>query len=290
MGQAREVQPDPAQRARLLKKLQAERKRAKALSARASRQRELSDEEAESEAADRNDLAIAAFVTSLAAFLFVGCLSPISLIFSIVALERRPRGMAAAALVLSLVGLVPMTTVALPFLTKPLRKFADTQIALADRLASQEHGDIPPIAGEIQTPRSEPANALGSGGMQKKNAADPKASEQNAAGTATQDKVVEGPPLKLSDIKQAQKPLGGIGLYLTAENVSDKPIFRFEALVQFIDKNDEVVAQDRIRETFRKPIAPDEKRTLVFTPGFRSQLRSVVPDTCRGSATLISVN
>lgn len=248
---------------------------------RAERLQRECDAENESASAERNELAMAAFVTSLVAFLLGGCLSPISLVFAIVALERPPRGMAAAALVLSLAGLVPMTTVALPLISKVVLNSVDREVVLINSPVEEERDSSDrPTLSETQSSFAKEAVAQ----SETSNLA------ESSGGAAAQNSVVKSAALRFSDIKQEHKPLGGIGIYLTAENVSDEPVSHFEAIVEFIDENGEVVAHEKIRETFFKPIPPGAKRSLLFSPGIYSELRNIVPSKCRGSATLLNAD
>ena len=239
------------------------------------------DRENESASTDRNELAMAAFVTSLVAFLLGGCLSPISLVFAIFALERAPRGMAAAALVLSLAGLVPMTTVTLPVISKVVLNSVDKEVVLIHSPVAEERASSNPSTfSETQSSLSNEAVAQ----------SDTRNLQEASGNVVSQNSVAKSPALRFSDIKQGHTPLGGIGIYLTAENVSDIPVSHFEAIVEFIDQNGEVVAQDKIRETFFYPIPPGTKRSLLFSPGIYSELRNIVPNTCRGSATLLDAD
>lgn len=65
---------------------------------------------------DQNGLGTAAFVTSIVALFTGGCLSPLSLVFALVAMSKRPRGMAVAGLCVSCVGIIPMALISIPIL------------------------------------------------------------------------------------------------------------------------------------------------------------------------------
>jgi hypothetical protein len=99
----------------------------------------------------------------------------------------------------------------------------------------------------------------------------------------------EPPALLLTAIRQQYQPFSSIKIYMMAENVSAKPVSGFEAMVQFIDENQNVVAQDTLVKTFREPMAPGERRVVLLGPEVGSELRDIVPSDCRGSATLLKV-
>lgn len=64
---------------------------------------------------DANGLGIAGFVISLVGFLTVGILSPIGLVFSAIAMRRKPKGLAIAGLVLGIIGSIFLGIIGLGF-------------------------------------------------------------------------------------------------------------------------------------------------------------------------------
>lgn len=285
MQQAR-VAPLPDPKQRLRRRLPSQLTKAKKASSKPSvTQLRAQEVEDETDAIERNELALAAFITSLVAFLLAGCLSPISLVFAIVALEKRPRGLATAALVLSLAGLVPMTTVALPFFATRVLNAIDTkEVLVQESIGEQRASDESPESSEAQGESPEQPSAQVVARQPEPTAGSP------SAAPPTEEEPAEQPALLLTAIRQQYKPFSSIKIYMMAENVSNKPISGFEAIIRFTDKNGAVAAQDKLSKIFREPMAPGERRSVLLGPEVRSELRALVPDDCRGSATVLKVH
>ncbi len=94
-----------------------------------------------------NGLGLAGFIVSLVGLLTLGCLSPVGLVLSLVAVFRRPRGFAVAGLVLGCIGLTVGGVIG--------TKFVYSWIELAPAIS--DGGDI---AAELPKYRSSHAGAF----------------------------------------------------------------------------------------------------------------------------------
>lgn len=194
---------------------------------------------------ESNSLGTAAFVTSIVALFTGGCLSPIALIFSVIAMQKPPKGMAAAGLVISLVGLIPAAFLVMTVIAPML---------VVGGLAASQVGQSHPIS-------SVAKNATG---------------EREFSAT-------------ISHVRQTPRAAGDRSdIEFQLKNTSQWPISRVSVKVQFNDTVGSPIAFDTVSASVPEPIKPGETRKLVFTPSYKSPLRSEMPSSARGTATLVS--
>lgn len=209
-----------------------------------------------------NPLGVAAFVLALVSFVSLGFLAPLALILSIVAMTKKPKDMAVAGLVLSLVGCFLALVTAVVF-GVPMLAFA---YALANVDKSNDNFKAPPPEVAAVAPLDYPA--------------------------PVNTEPVKPPPAPLtatlSNVERINSPSGGAMISMQIRNTSKVPISLVDMEVSARDRAGNQLAREKVKGRVNPPIKPNETRIAQLPLPRKSPMANSFPSGAKISAELLS--